>query len=230
MADFLLELWVEDLPVSVQKAAELKLKEAVENLFTGEKIDYGESKVFSTPRRVAVLFKDVSRVTREEKVSVKGPPARICFEGEDKPTVVLDGFLKKHSADLSDVRVRDEGKGEFVFLEKIISSRSFEEAVRNKIPEALEEIKFSKVMRWGQYSFPRPVRNVLVMFGKKFLKVRCFGINSSRSSRGFMGEAIKITSPADYETNLKRKRILAGASARLGFFREKELKAALSPA
>ena len=218
------------MPVAVQQQAEIKLKEAVENLFISEKIDYGESKVFSTPRRVAVFFKDGARFTREEKVSVKGPPAKICFDGEGKPTVVLEGFLKKHSADSADVRVRDEGKGEFVFLEKIISSRSFEEALRNKISAALEGIKFTKVMRWDEYSFPRPVRNVLVMFGKKFLKVRCFGINSSRTSRGFMDSAVTITSPAEYETNLKRKRILADASARLEFFRGKELKAALSPA
>jgi len=228
--DFLVELWVEDMPVTVQLEAEQKLKEAVENLLVSGKIDYGLSGVFSTPRRAAVYFQDVERVTREEKISIKGPPAKICFEDDDKPTVVLEGFLKKHSADPADVRVRDEGRGEFVFLEKIIPATPAEEAIRKNIVSALEGIKFAKSMRWGKFSFPRPVRNVLVMFGKKALKIRCFGVNSSRSSRGFMGESIKITSPADYETNLKRKRVLACAAARLEFFREKELKAALSPA
>jgi len=228
--DFLVELWVEDMPVAVQLEAEQKLKEAVENLLVSEKIDYGQAKTFSTPRRAAVYFQDVERVTREEKISIKGPPSKICFEGDDKPTVVLEGFLKKHSGDAADVRVRDEGKGEFVFLEKIIPAMPAEEVIRKNIVSALEGIKFAKSMRWDNYSFPRPVRNVLVMFGKKALKVCCFGVNSVRSSRGFMGESIKITSPADYETNLKRKRILACASARLEFFREKELKPALSPA
>ncbi|MBU4134341.1 glycine--tRNA ligase subunit beta, partial [bacterium] len=61
---------------------------------------------------------------------------------------------------------------------------------------------------------------------KKTLKVRCFGVNSSHSSRGFMGEAVAITSPAGYETDLKRKRILASRTKRFEHL-TKELNEAL---
>lgn len=225
-ADFLVELWVEDMPVAQQDEAAQKLKEAVENLFEREKISGKFKKTFSTPRRIAVLFENVARDIEEQKTAIKGPPDKISFDPEGKPSKVLEGFLSKYSADCADIRVRETDKGNYVFLEKIVPPRSSEQVIRENIAGALEGIKFSKTMRWGAHSFPRPVRNILVMFGKKALKLDCFGIPSSKTSRAFMGENIKIESPALYEKNLKSSRILPDREKRRNFF-EEQLKDAL---
>jgi len=225
-ADFLVELWVEDMPVAVQLEAEFKLKEAVEKLFEREKISGEFKKGFSTPRRAAVLFENVSRDIEESKTDIKGPPEKIAFDRDGKPSAVLEGFLARYQADCADIRIRATDRGNYVFLEKTIPRRSSEQVIRENISSALEGIKFSKMMRWGAHSFPRPVRNVLIMFGKKALKLDCFGIPSSKTSRAFMGENIKIESPAAYEQNLKSSRILADRKKRGDVF-DAQLKDAL---
>ena len=207
--DFLVELWTEDLPVPVQEEGALKIESALTDFFKRQKISFSESKHFSSPRRLAVVVFNVDKFSKPEETVVKGPPASLSFVENGQPSAALKGFVKKYAGDLADVRVRSTDKGEYVFLEMRKPRRDTEDIIRSNIAEVLYSVKFEKTMRWAKYSFPRPVRNLVVMFGRKSLRISCFGINSSRMSRGFIAENIKITSPAEYETNLKRKRILA---------------------
>jgi len=213
-SDFLVELCVEDLPVNIQDEASRKLLLAVSEFFEKEKISFSDMRFFSTPRRLAVLFSDVARVIPKEKFLLKGPPARISFDSKDEPTAVLNGFLKKFKADLADIRLKKTDKGEYVFLEKSNPERKTEGVIRNNIAGILETLKFGKTMKWDKYSFPRPVRNVLILFGGKPLMVSCFGINSSKGSRAFFNEVIAVKCPSMYEKTLEKKGIIADVGKR----------------
>ena len=234
-SDFLAELCVEDLPVNIQDEASQRLLLAVAEFYAKEKISFSLMRSFSTPRRLAVLFCGVAREIPEEKTLIKGPPARISFDGKDEPTEVLNGFLKKFAADIADIRLKTTDKGDYVFLETRKPQRKTEEVIRNNIAGILETLKFGKTMRWDKYSFPRPVRNVLILFGGKPLKVSCFGINSSKGSRSFFNEVIMVKRPSMYEKTLERKGIIADRDKRRGAIAaglvraEKILKAKVVP-
>ncbi|MCD6413632.1 MAG: glycine--tRNA ligase subunit beta [Elusimicrobia bacterium] len=212
--DFLVELCVEDFPVSSQSPVAREIASRIAELFEGEGISFSENKVLFSPRRIAVIFKGVSREIPEKKSLIKGPPSRISFDSDGHPTEILKGFLRKNSANIDDLRERNTEKGKYVFAEIRSPARRTENIIREKIPRLLENLKFPNSMRWNGFSFPRPVRNVLLLFGRKPLRVKCFGINSSASSRDFYQRPLKVLSPTLYEKTLERRNIIVDAEKR----------------
>jgi len=53
-------------------------------------------RVFSTPRRLAVLIPDVLGKARDREIEVTGPSISVGLDAEGKPTPALAGFAKKN--------------------------------------------------------------------------------------------------------------------------------------
>jgi len=207
-SDFLFELWVEDLPPKVQKFASEKLKSAFVKFFENNEITYASSEHFSTPRRIAVFFKDIPRIIPKKVIKIKGPSEKNAFKEGNFPTQALLGFLKKHNADLKDVRVEEFAGNRYVFVEIVKKEKKFEEVFKQHLPQILKDVKFNESMKWDKNYFPRPVRNVLCIFGKKFLKVSCFGLQSTKTTLSSQKNKIKIENAAGYEKTLLRNKII----------------------
>jgi len=207
-SNFLFELWVEDLPPTIQKFAGEKLKTAFVKFFENNEITYASSEHFSTPRRIAVFFKDIPRVIPKKVMKIRGPSEKNAFKEGGLPTQALLGFLKKHNADLKDVRVEEVKGNRYVFVEIVKKAKKFEEVFKQYLPQILKNIKFNESMRWDGNCFPRPVRNILCIFGKKFLKVSCFGLQPKKTTLTSTGDKIKIENASGYEKTLLRNKII----------------------
>ena len=60
MANFLLEIGLEEVPAHLVTPAINQVVERAENFMADERLAYGAIKPFSTPRRLAVLISDVA--------------------------------------------------------------------------------------------------------------------------------------------------------------------------
>ena len=70
MADFLLEIGLEEVPARMIAGAEAELGRRVTELLTRERLLADDAKVtsYSTPRRLAVLAEEIGRASCRERV------------------------------------------------------------------------------------------------------------------------------------------------------------------
>ena len=85
--DFLLELGCEELPQHSQLPLANQLAEKITLLLNESRIDFSETNVFATPRRIAVLIKDIAEKQVTEKIQRLGPSIEHAYDKEGIPTM-----------------------------------------------------------------------------------------------------------------------------------------------
>ena len=90
MAEFLLELYSEEIPPQLQIAARSQIKIFIENTFKEENIKYKELSVYSSPTRLTLYIKDLAEKIKIEAKEIKGPKV-------GSPDQVIKGFLKSRN-------------------------------------------------------------------------------------------------------------------------------------
>ena len=73
MADFLLELLSEEIPARMQAKARNELARLFAECTTEAGLQTGAIDVFSTPRRLVLIARDVADATEASREEVKGP-------------------------------------------------------------------------------------------------------------------------------------------------------------
>lgn len=71
--DLLLEIGLEEMPARFMHESMVQLGEKLGNWLTERNIAHGEVKLFNTPRRLAVLVKDVAEKQADIKEEAKVP-------------------------------------------------------------------------------------------------------------------------------------------------------------
>jgi glycyl-tRNA synthetase beta chain len=71
--DLLLEIGLEELPARFVTASMKQLSDKVQRWLTEKAIEFGTVEAFSTPRRLAVLVKDVEESQKDIEEEAKGP-------------------------------------------------------------------------------------------------------------------------------------------------------------
>jgi glycyl-tRNA synthetase beta chain len=97
MADFLLEIGLEEIPARMMDGAREELARRVGELLTRESLRSGNSEAiesFATPRRLAVIVKGVSAAQADVKEEVTGPAVKVAFK-DGMPTAAAEAFAKK---------------------------------------------------------------------------------------------------------------------------------------
>jgi glycyl-tRNA synthetase len=86
-------------------------RERVPALLDKLRLSYTSLAVHGTPRRLAVLVKDLSPSQTPQESRLRGPPAKAAFDSEGKPTKALEGFCKKNGVEVGDVTKEADAKG-----------------------------------------------------------------------------------------------------------------------
>ena len=87
MAEFLLELYSEEIPPKLQIDARNQLKSSIENSFKDKGIKYKEIKVLSSPTRLTLYCRDIPERIKIAAKEIKGPKI-------DSPEKIIEGFAK----------------------------------------------------------------------------------------------------------------------------------------
>ena len=175
MAEFLLELFSEEIPANLQSTARINLLESFKRFFEKENIIYkDDSKVFSTPNRLVLCFKKVEREIHQKSEEIRGPNTKA-------PDIAVEGFLKSNLIQKKDIYKKNTDKGEFFFYKKPSRKIKSEDVLKTSIPSILENLSWKKSMKWGEHDlyWGRPLKSILAIFDSKPLKFEFHHLSSS---------------------------------------------------
>ena len=94
--DFLLEIGVEEMPASACRAAIDLLPERVAGLFAAEGVEVApeDVRVLVSPRRIAVLSRNVPGEQAPREIVQRGPAVEAAFDADGNPTKAAEGFAR----------------------------------------------------------------------------------------------------------------------------------------
>jgi len=207
--DFLVEIGTEELP---PKALRSLMEAFGERLIAGiddVRLSHGEAETFASPRRLTVLVTDLAARQEDRKVEQKGPPVKIAFDDDGKPTPAATAFAKKCGVDVAKLGRNKTDKGAWLTFESVEKGKAVAELLPGLIENALSALPIPRRMRWGagDAEFVRPVHWIVLLHGKKTINASVMGIEASNKTRGHRFHSsglITINSPGAYLDTLEK--------------------------
>ena len=220
--DFLFEIGLEEVPARMIASAQAELLKRVTALLTRERLIQAGAKAhsFSTPRRLAVLIHDVATRQEDESEELLGPATKIAFkDGVPGPAAVA--FAKKAGIDVSELRVVETPKGEYIAATALRPGKSAAEVLTAELPKEIAGIYWPKNMYWRAgkpEKFVRPLRWLLALLGDEVVPVEFGGYTAGRITYGHRvlhgATPIEITEPATYASALQAAYVMADVDVR----------------
>ncbi len=215
MGSYLLEIGCEELPPKavdiaeehISKNLEQKLKDFFE-YETPENI-----RRFATPRRIAILVKNLKEKEEDKEITILGPPAKVSFDKEGKFTKAALAFANKNNIPIENLKVIKTEKGEYLGAVVLQKGKETTEHLKEVIPEILSSIPFPKTMKWNNTGvrFSRPIRWIVSLWNESVVEFEFGGVRADRFTHlhRFMtqpvgrGEKKEVTHPENYEEIMK---------------------------
>ena len=207
--DFLVEVGTEELPPTALR----RLRDAFHAAFVegldDARLSHGTVRAFASPRRLALVIESLDEKQDDRTVSHKGPPVRIAFDDDGKPTKAALAFAKKCGVDVDALDRASSGDGEWLSYESVESGQEAAALIPNVVAAALDKLPIPRRMRWGDHEeeFVRPVHWLVLMHGTDVVPGSVLGIPAGNTSRGHRFHSsgdIDIPSPAEYLTTLEK--------------------------
>ncbi|WP_320175557.1 glycine--tRNA ligase subunit beta [Maridesulfovibrio sp.] len=210
MADFILEIGIEEMPARFVPRLGIDIKDIFSTLLEESMIDSASIETFATPRRLTIFVKDMAAMQRKVEEEVSGPPARIAYDADGNPTKALTGFVKSQGIALEDVYTLETDKGDYLAAKKTVGGGETISILPELCVTAIKKLSFPKKMKWGNldFAFGRPLRWLLCMFGSDVVEFEMAGMPSGRQTYGHrvMGAGPwEVASADDYFDVIKDK-------------------------
>ena len=214
--DFLFEIGVEEMPSAPLNHAKKQLPELVARGLDEAGLAHGAVASVSSPRRLAVVVRDVAVATEAIHEVKRGPAAEIAFDADGKPTKAACGFARKFGMGGGDLVRRVDADGrEYVFAERSIPSKPAEPILAEVAEASIPAIDWPnyRSQRWGttHETFVRPVRWLVCLFGTEVIPVSFAGVASgdtTRVHRVLPWGDHKVADPASYVDVLRAAYVL----------------------
>ncbi len=210
MAEFLLELFCEEIPARMQARAADDLARLVTEGFADAGLKGGAVRAFATPRRLALVIDDLPTETPDVKEERKGPKA-------DAPEKAIEGFLRSTGLTRDQLEERETKKGNVLFAVIEKAGQPTGDVIAEVVPNVVRNFPWPKSMRWGAGSlrWVRPLQNILCLLDGTQVPFEIDGLASNDQTFGhrFMApDAIKVTGFDQYRQALfDAKVVLDGA-------------------
>ncbi len=232
--DLLLEIGVEELPSSFVEAAVRQLPDLLRRRLAEARLEHGQISAYGTPRRIAVLAVALAEHQPDLDEEVVGPPVRVAFDSEGKPTKAALSFAGKIGCAVDELTTKKTEKGEYVAARRIEKGSPAEELAPTLLRGVCESISFKKSMRWGDgdTAFGRPVRWILALLGQSVVELTFAGVASGAETQGhrFLAPAaVPVSEPAGYVEKLRALHVVADVAERAALMNER-LRAAAAEA
>ena len=227
-ADFVLEIGTEELPVLDLNSALEQVEEKTKSLLTDLRLTYDHLEILGTPRRIVVSIKQLAGTQNDVTSLVKGPPAKVAFDKDGKPTKAAIGFARGKNIPIETREVKEIDVG--LYAAAVVSEKGISacEVLPKAISDLIASIRFNKSMRWhnSQKAFSRPVRWIVALHGDSLIPVSYGNITAGTTTRGLRftpGESMTVASPAAYFDFMKEQGILLSPHIRKETIRQRVL-------
>ena len=225
MTDFLLELRCEEIPARMQ----LKASDDLARLFTEELAKAGLKPAsidsFVTPRRLALIARDLPLETAAVSEEFKGPRT-------SAPAQALEGFLRKTG--LTQDQLEDRDGVWFAVVNK--PGRATTDVLAEAVPAVIRAFPWPKSMRWGAASatteslrWVRPLQGIIALLGGEIVPLSIEGIEAGRETVGHRFHstgAIRIDGADDYADKLRAAYVIVSHQERQAIIEAKAGEAA----
>ncbi|MBE9487507.1 MAG: glycine--tRNA ligase subunit beta [Chloroflexi bacterium] len=177
------------------------------------RIAFGEIRTFATPRRLTISIQNVARQQLRQELEITGPPARIAYDAEGKPTKAAEGFARTNGVSIDELKTIETAKGEYLYISKVIEGGKTAERLPEILPRVIGKISFKKSMRWRDLDirFARPMHWIVATYGGEVVPFVFGDLQSGNLSRGhrFMApDEFTVSGVEDYLVQAEKQHVI----------------------
>jgi glycyl-tRNA synthetase beta chain len=236
MSDFLLEIGLEEIPARMIDGAEQELQRRLADLLTRESLaESPQIELYSTPRRLAMLAREVRDAQADAEEQMKGPSVQVAYK-DGQPTVAAIKFAERAGVDVAKLERLKDAKGEYISAHVTRKGRTAEQILSEALPKEINALYWAKNMYWRAGKperFVRPVRWLVAMLGGKVVPLEFAGVKAGKTSRGHRLQlpvasrqlSVEIQEPQAYAAVLKDAGVIVRREERVELIRKELDKA-----
>jgi glycyl-tRNA synthetase beta chain len=216
--NLLLEVGLEEMPARFITDSMNQLSSKVETWLKANNIGFEAIKLYSTPRRLALLVLNVDERQEDSEEVAKGPAKKIALAADGEWSKAAIGFTRGQGLTVEDIFFKEINGIEYAHVKKFIKGQeTFDLLVELKT--IISGLTFPKNMRWAdlELRYVRPIKWLVAMFGNDIIPFEIAGVETGNKTRGhrFLGEGeIQLIDPVEYEEALLGQYVVADAQKR----------------
>lgn len=226
-SEFLLEIGTEEIPARFIPPALAEVAASFRKLLEQERIAAGEVLTWGTPRRLALVAREVAEGQAEVSTEIVGPPKAVAYDSYGNPTPAAQGFAKNQGVAVSDLIEVDTPRGIYLAVSKRAAGRPTRKRLQELLPSFILSISFPKSMHWGSetITYARPIHWILARLGGEVLPFTVGDVTSGGLTYGhrFLApQAVEVKDAAAYMAALEKAWVIVDPQVRRAHL-EKEL-------
>ncbi|SDG01570.1 glycyl-tRNA synthetase beta chain [Selenomonas sp. WCT3] len=219
--DLLLEIGTEEVPAHVMPGILAQLKENAEKAFQENRIAFGSVRTIGTPRRTALLVKDLADKQEDISSENRGPSVQIAFDADGNPSKAAQGFARGQGVDPKDLVEKDG----YVYAMVHEEGKATAELLQDLLKDLICGLSFPNNMRWADldFKFIRPLRWIVALLDDEVIPFEVAEVKSGRTSRGhrFLSQGdFEIADADSYEKACEENFILVDQDKRKALIRQ----------
>ena len=216
--NLLLEIGLEEMPARFITDSINQLASKVENWLNTNNIGFDAIKLYSTPRRLALLVLNVDERQEDSEEEAKGPAKKIALNESGEWSKAAIGFTRGQGLTVEDIYFKEINGVEYAHVKKFIKGQETSDLLV-EMKAIIAGLTFPKNMRWAdlELRYVRPIKWLVAMFGNEIIPFDIAGVQTGNVTRGhrFLGEGvIQLSDPQEYEEALLGQYVVADAQKR----------------
>ncbi|WP_100331599.1 glycine--tRNA ligase subunit beta [Bacillus xiapuensis] len=215
--DLLLEIGLEEMPARFVTDSMKQLGKRVEEFLTEQKIKFGEVQLYSTPRRLAVIVREVAEAQPDIEEEAKGPAKKIALTEDGQWSKAAVGFTRSQGLTVEDIYFKEIKGVEYAHVNKFIKGQPAKELLP-ELKNIVTSLHFGKNMRWADNDlrYVRPIKWIVALFGQDIIPFQITHVETGNKTKGhrFLGKEVEITEASMYEEALKQQFVIADPQER----------------
>ncbi|MGI6217375.1 MAG: glycine--tRNA ligase subunit beta [Coriobacteriales bacterium] len=217
--NLIIEIGTEEIPSDALVLASGYLDKQIQKELKDSRIEFGEVRILSTPRRIIISVKDVAAESTPVKQEMRGPSVDRAFDADGNPTKAALGFARGKGVEVADLERRKEGDNEYVYAVVNKPSQPSKGIIEGFIVQLIDSIPWKKSQRWGscEARFSRPVRWLVGLLGSDIVNFEFAGLKSGRITYGhrFMApQPIELSTADDLIPSLEKAYVVPDPDVR----------------
>jgi len=220
-ADLLFEIGCEEIPARMLSRALADLPGLVETRLAAARLGHAGVRALGTPRRLAVIVKQLAERQPDLHEEVVGPPVGAAFAADGSLTKAGQGFAAKNGVAAEAITRREVAgkKGLYAVATRSVVGQDARGLLPALLTELAGAIAWPRSQRWGwgETTFVRPVQWLVALLGGEVVTMSFGGATAGRDSRGhrfLANRPIAIASPEVYVDALRAAHVVVDPAVR----------------
>jgi glycyl-tRNA synthetase beta chain len=220
-ADLLFEIGCEEIPAKMLARQLAELPALVDKRLSDLRLDHKGVRALGTPRRLAIIVKQLADRQPDVNEEVVGPPVGAAFAPDGSVTKAGQGFAAKNGVDPASLQKKEVAgkKGLYAVAVRSLVGQETRGLLPGLLADIAPSIQWPKSQRWGwsETRFVRPLQWLVALYGGEVVPVTWANLTATRNSRGhrFLSPGpVEISSPEHYIEALKAANVVVDPEAR----------------